>query len=167
MTSILIFLTILIIILFFLGRKKNKHQKNISKGKKIIDKINSFEYPGQKINYLKKIDPFVFEELLLSAYKNKGFRIKRNKRYTGDGGIDGIIYNKDNEKIVLQAKRYSKYINRQHVRDFENSIYKEKAVKGYFIHTGKTSPETRRMFSSSNVELIGGNKLIELIAKVN
>lgn len=160
------FLIFIIIVFLYLGRKKSKHQRNVFKGEKIINKINAFKYPGQKINYLKKIDPFVFEELLLSAFKNKGFRIVRNRKYTGDGGIDGIIYNKENKKILLQAKRYSNYINRQHLKDFENIIFREKAIKGYFIHTGKSSAETRNMFSSSNIEIIGGNKLIELITKV-
>ncbi len=36
----------------------------------------------QKINYLRKIDPFVFEELLLEGFEAHGFRTIRNKRYT-------------------------------------------------------------------------------------
>ncbi|MEX6059375.1 restriction endonuclease [Enterobacter hormaechei] len=50
-----------------------------------------------KINYLRKIDPFVFEELLLEGFEAHGFRTIRNKRYTGDGGIDGG----NNRKISL------------------------------------------------------------------
>ncbi|WP_192840691.1 restriction endonuclease, partial [Enterobacter hormaechei] len=43
------------------------------------------------MNYLRKIDPFVFEELLLEGFEAHGFRTIRNKRYTGDGGIDGQV----------------------------------------------------------------------------
>ncbi|GAA4277550.1 restriction endonuclease [Aquimarina mytili] len=162
--SYLIFLVCLGVIFFLLTFKPGKHRRNIRKGKQIIQKINTFDHPGQKINYLKKIDPFVFEELLLSAFKNKGFKIVRNKRYTGDGGIDGVLYDQQNNKIVLQAKRYSNYINRQHLKDFERIIALKKATKGYFVHTGKSSPDTRKLFFSSKIEIIGGSKLLELLA---
>jgi len=48
----------------------------------LIKKLN------YSIAYLRKIDPYVFEELLLEALLSKGFKITRNKRYSGDGGID-------------------------------------------------------------------------------
>ncbi|MGS6531656.1 restriction endonuclease, partial [Enterobacter hormaechei] len=44
---------------------------------------------AQIINYLRKIDAFVFEELLLEGFEAHGFRTMRIKRYSGDGGIDG------------------------------------------------------------------------------
>lgn len=57
----------------------------------MIDKINTFPHFGQKIAYLRKIDPFVFEELLLEGFERRGFEVIRNRRYTGDGGIDGRV----------------------------------------------------------------------------
>ncbi|WP_407233716.1 restriction endonuclease [Escherichia coli] len=39
----------------------------------------------------------MFEELLLEGFEAHGFRTIRNKRYTGDGGIDG----RNNRKISL------------------------------------------------------------------
>ncbi|MCS5932703.1 restriction endonuclease [Klebsiella pneumoniae subsp. pneumoniae] len=40
----------------------------------------------------------MFEELLLEGFEAHGFRTIRNKRYTGDGGIDGQV---NNRKISL------------------------------------------------------------------
>lgn len=159
----LIFL-FLILITFFLKRKKfNRHLFNQKKAIKILRKLNSFEYAGQKINYLRKINPFVFEELLLTAFHNQGFKIKRNKKYTGDGGIDGIIYDDKGKKILIQAKRYKSYINNKHIKEFENLVISEKAFGGYFIHTGKSSEKSRNLYTNSNVQIIGGTKLLELI----
>lgn len=151
---------LLLVIVFF--RKKNKHQKNIYNSKKVISKLNSFEYDGQKMNYLKKIDPFLFEELLLTAFKSKGYRIVRNKRYTGDGGIDGIIFDRQNNKYLIQAKRYSNYINLAHVKEFGLLIKKEKC-KGFFIHTGKTGKNSFKETFNHDIKIISGQNLIKLI----
>lgn len=161
----LLFITLALIFLllsFFKGRKWNKHKKNIRRAAEIIKKIKSFEHSGQKINYLRKIDPFVFEELLLTLFKNNGYKIKRNKRYTGDGGIDGIIYDSRNNKILIQAKRYSGYVNLKDIYEFNNLVYHSRAEKGFFIHTGKTGKESYQHFKSSNIEIISGSKLIDL-----
>lgn len=44
------------------------------------------------IAYLRRIDPLVFEELVLSALARRGYAILRNERYSGDGGIDGRVW---------------------------------------------------------------------------
>src|SRR5690606_35858524 len=87
---------------------------NRKKSRKILAKIRTFSFDGQRIAYLRKIDPFVFEELLLDAFEDNGFTVQRNKRYTGDGGIDGIVC-KNNVRYLIQAKRYKGYVKRQEV----------------------------------------------------
>jgi len=96
---------------------------------------------AQAIVYLRKLNPFVFEELILSCFHESGYHITRNKRYTGDGGIDGIVY-KNNEKFIIQAKRYKGYIQKKHLDSFQNLIKKTNASGGFFVHTGKTGQET-------------------------
>ncbi|EPO2651139.1 restriction endonuclease, partial [Klebsiella pneumoniae] len=71
----------------------------------MLAKIQTLPAFGYKIAYLRKIDPFTFEELLLEGFESHGFRTIRNKRYTGDGGIDGqVIIGK--HRYLIQAKRY-------------------------------------------------------------
>ena len=78
---------LIILVIYFLlrARFRPRHYFKIKNGERVLKKLESFEHDGSKINYLKKIDPFVFEELVLSAFQSHGFKIKRNKRYTGDG----------------------------------------------------------------------------------
>ncbi len=64
----------------------SRHQRNIRTARRVLNKIRSWD--GDNVNarifgYLRKIDPFVFEELLLESFKSQGYRIKRNARYTG------------------------------------------------------------------------------------
>lgn len=163
----LFWVLIIIAPLFLLGailfRSKTRHKRNIGKAYRIISKISEFPHPGQKFAYLRKIDPFVFEEIVLNSFKQMGYKVKRNKRYTGDGGIDGAVVHPDGSRILLQAKRYSSYINPRHVDDFSEIISKRKAHRGLFVHTGKSSSASRYRFFYSNVEIIGGQKLLDLI----
>ena len=115
---ILVLLAFLVFLYFYLKKIGSRHYKNVRKVDKVLRKLNdpkSTFHDAQKMNYLKKIDPFVFEELLLTSFQNRGYKIKRNKRYTGDVGIDGIIYNDKGDKILVQAKRYANHINPMHV----------------------------------------------------
>lgn len=153
------------LIIYLIGRRRKsfRHRNNIKKGKLIINKINSFEHPGAKLNYLKKIDPFVFEELLLSALENKGFKIRRNKKYTGDGGIDGIIWDNKNRKYLIQAKRYASYVSKNHILEFHNLVLEQNCYSGLFIHTGKTGKNTFELFKKGNIQIISGSNLLDLI----
>ncbi len=77
----------------------------------------------------------MFEELLLEGFEAHGFRTIRNKRYTGDGGIDGgVIIGK--YRYLIQAKRYRGHIALQHVQEFEK-LLKRHNCRGLFCHTGK------------------------------
>jgi restriction system protein len=119
--------------------------------------------PMETIAYLRKIDPFVFEEMLLSVFKEIGYKIKRNKKYTGDGGTDGQVWiNKKHHHI--QAKRYVSYINKQHMIEFIQ-LNKEKKTKGLFIHTGKTGKETKLLAKNNDIEIISGERLYNFIIK--
>lgn len=156
-------LVLAVLVVFFGARKFDRHKFNRGKASKVLKKINTLEHDGQKINYLRKIDPFVFEELLLDSFDAKGYKIKRNKRYTGDCGIDGIVFDGQGKKILVQAKRYSGYIDPGHVELFSELIQRTGAFAGYFIHTGKTSPRTRLKFRKGRVRIIGGGELIRLV----
>jgi len=163
----------LIFILIFLSVKIyklivcNRHFRTINTAKKIYKRINEIENKneGWLLSYLRKIDPFAFEELILISFKKKGFKIFRNKRYTGDGGIDGKIQ-KDGEMFLIQAKRYSDYINIQHVKEFIN-ICETKGMRGYFIHTGKTGAQAYELLREHSVKIISGGKLYSLFIAGN
>jgi restriction system protein len=141
--------------------KKDKHKKRIRSGERAIQKVKSFKFDGQRMNYLKKMNPFDFEEAILSAFASKGFRIQRNKRYTGDGGIDGVVWI-NGVKHIVQAKRYAKTINPMHVVDLQEVLSKHPDSKGLFIHTGRTGLKSHANNDLGNIEFINGGKLLEL-----
>lgn len=154
-----------IFLLLILAKKSklNRHKANIKQARIILNKVKSIDHPGAKIKYLRKIDPFVFEELLLESFKDKGFEIIRNKRYTGDGGIDGQVI-KDEKLYLVQAKRYSSAINPSHVQEFAEVIKKRNAFGGFFVHTGRTGKTSYEKLPGQNIEIISGDRLIKLIS---
>lgn len=145
--------------------KARRKRKNIDKAYQVIHTLRSFEGEGREarcLSYLRKINPYVFEELLLTAFQNRGFSIERNKRYSHDGGIDGKIFLND-KPILIQAKRYKSYVQAKHIRDFEQIVLSSGIGTGYFIHTGKTSKEVLSRYRNSQIKIISGKQLIKLI----
>lgn len=138
-----------------------RHASKIRAAKKVLKRLQEINNPGQKISYLRKIDPFVFEELVLLAYKNQGHKIKRNKKYTGDGGIDGQVWI-SGQHYFIQAKRYSSAINPAHVTDFSKLVASNEGSMGLFVHTGRTG-EKSKSNAINSIGFVSGNKLLSLL----
>lgn len=138
---------------------RGAHRRNVRTAGRVLQKLRGFDHDGAVISYLRKIDPFVFEELLLSAFANRGISVTRNRRYTGDGGIDGRIV-VDGRVLFIQAKRYAGAVSTLHIRDF-SAICSQSGVSGLFIHTGRTPKQARGL--PRNVKIVSGSKLADLI----
>ncbi len=163
-TLIYIALFLFALILIRLKPFKLNHRNNIKQSKKILKSLREFdgEYKtARQFSYLRKIDPFVFEELLLTCFEERGIKIKRSPRYTGDGGQDGEIW-LNGKKILIQAKRYKSHINSNHVSAF-TGLVSAKKVRGLFIHTGKTGYAAKQALNRDKIEILSGQKLIKLI----
>jgi len=103
----------------------------------------------------------VFEEMILTSLKRKGFIIVRNDGYTGDGGIDGRAYYKD-QHYLIQAKRYKGNIHANDVKEFAK-ICKRRKGKGLFVHTGKTGDTAKEAAKKFNIEIVSGIRLLDLL----
>jgi restriction system protein len=167
------FIVLLMILSGFVFRKgwpkQNKlHRRNQAKAKKLLKQVQENTYPPAYIfGMLRKINPFVFEELLLLCFEQQGFKVIKNKRYTNDGGIDGAFYDKSNNIIVIQAKRYQSAINPVHITNFANTIKKHNATAGLFIHTGRTGLKSYQNLTNE-IKIISGNELLKLLqVKIN
>ncbi|HHX8430837.1 TPA: hypothetical protein ACVO1V_002940 [Legionella pneumophila] len=69
--------------------RKKSHRVRIIKAMRVFNLLKKPEFtlqPSRFFAYIRTIDPFVFEELILIAFKSRGLKVIHNKRYTGDGG---------------------------------------------------------------------------------
>lgn len=141
--------------------RPGRHYYKLKTAKRVYMKIQGLD-DACVLPYLRKIDPYVFEELVLWAFKQKGYRVYRNARYSGDGGVDGKV-RINGKKLLIQDKRYSGYIQLAHIKAFDETCRKKKQ-NGLFIHTGKTGQNSKDIScNSERITIISGTKLIQLL----
>jgi len=127
--------------------------------------------PAQRLTFIRKTDPYLFEEILLSSFQERGYKIQRMP-FSHDGGKDGIVYLKDPNNfskdagVIIQAKRYKNNIHRHHVIELIETVKRdEHCTFGLFIHTGKTSSPIKSLIrSNKSIEMVSGTKaLLDLL----
>ncbi|EDI1751083.1 restriction endonuclease [Salmonella enterica] len=145
------------------GARVRRHRRYRQAAERVLTRLPQLASDGVRLNYLRRINPYVFEELLLLALENQGLKVIRNPSYSGDGGSDGQVLIAG-ERWLIQAKRYSRSISPQHVRDFGELLARENCC-GFFIHTGRTGRKSRdglQMYPQ--VRLVSGQRLLNLLA---
>ena len=150
---------------------KKNHRLNIQAARQQLEQLRAYTFAAEPedvlkivIGTLRRTKPFVFEELLLHCFKEQGYQVVRNERYTGDDGIDGRLY-KDGKLYFVQAKRYSGLIQAAHVYRFEAVIQEYGAVGGFFVHTGRTGDRSKGVLrqAGSKIVLVSGMGVVDLI----
>jgi len=111
---------------------------------------------------LRAMDALAFEELLLESFAAFGFKIVRNARYSGDGGIDGQVLIAG-EVWLIQAKRYAGPIRPEHVHAFA-TLCAARGKRGFLVHTGRTGPLSRaHLDQAPHLTIISGRTLLDLL----
>jgi restriction system protein len=143
--------------------RARRHQRNRNAARRVLARIQSLERWPQRLAYPRKIDPFTFEELLLDAFECSGYRVCRNRRYTGDGGIDGTL-KRHGQIYLIQVKRYRGYINRQDVANFCR-LLEQRHCQGFLCHTGRTGAAVHRLAERHpRMTIVSGQRLLDLLA---
>ncbi len=141
---------------------QRRHRRYRVIAERVMARLPQLGGEAQRLAYLRKINPYVFEELLLLAFERQGYSIKRNVLYSGDGGLDGTVFI-EGRTYFIQAKRYGKTITPSHIRDF-GALLLSARCDGFFIHTGRTGQLSRALLQAHpQVHLISGKKLLALL----
>ncbi len=114
------------------------------------------------LGILRKMNPYAFEELLLTCCHEQSWEIERNFRYSNDGGFDGRV-TIAGKLYLIQAKRYRGYINPKHIHDFHRVIQREEAYGGFFIHSGKTGELAKELLWEYQISLVSGQRLVNFV----
>lgn len=151
-----------LVVAFLLKWPSCRHEQQRRKARRIHSRLLSGELSGgAAMAYLRKIDPYVFEELVLDGFESNGFKVTRNRRYSGDGGIDGNV-RFEGEDYLVQCKRYRAYIQAKHVEDFAE-LCTRRGLDGFFVHTGKTGQGAKDARCGC-VEVVSGDRLLGLLS---
>lgn len=142
----------------WLSKRDWNHRRNIDRSYRHMARMVGMN-GGQKTWYLRnKVTNQEFEEIVLTALKLKGLDIKRNKKYTGDGGVDGVVY-VGGEQVIIQSKRYNGPIQKAHVNSFI-ALVEAQGGRGLFVTCGRSSEPIRLICREHDrITLISGRKL--------
>lgn len=143
-----------------------KHKRQIHSARTLLKKLSRFEHEGAIITYLRQINPYVFEELVLSIFEKQGLFVWRNRSYSGDGGIDGSIHWPGRGRMIIQSKRYSKSINPAHAKAFKQLALSQ-FKGGIFVHTGRTGDLSLESLKTEGLFILSGQDLAKAIKGVS
>ncbi|ENN3466256.1 restriction endonuclease [Salmonella enterica] len=165
-----IFLLLCLIVLIAILRRPSasarvrRHRRYRETAQRVLVRLPALSSDGARLSYLRKINPYVFEELLLLALEKRGLEVIRNRSYSGDGGLDGQVFI-NGERWLIQAKRYSRSISPQHVREFGELLARE-GCRGFFVHTGRTGRKSLDSLRGyPQIQLVSGRRLLALLAR--
>lgn len=116
--------------------------------------------------------PDFFEKLVVDLMKNMGYGDGFVTKTSGDGGVDGIIYEDKLgfNLIYIQAKRWKldTVISRPDIQKFAGAMMgPPKVEKGIFITTARFSQGAIDYAKAQHIILVDGQKLSELMIEYN
>ncbi|QCO55621.1 restriction endonuclease [Pseudorhodobacter turbinis] len=125
---------------------------------------------------LYEMNPIRFERLILDLLTAMGYgkgdlSNSHMTKASGDGGIDGIIYEDalGLDAVYIQAKRYGadNKVSRPAIQQFVGSLNGEGATKGVFVTTSDFSAEAKGFLNKvqHRIVLINGQELARLMIR--
>lgn len=121
---------------------------------------------------LKTLTPSGFERFVVELLKAMGYGIGEVTGRSGDGGIDGVIY-EDRlrlDRIFLQAKRWSESpVGAPDINGFIGALARQGANRGVFVTTSRYTQEAKNAAAVPHLRiiLIDGVELARLAVEYN
>ncbi|WP_405176336.1 restriction endonuclease [Paenibacillus sp. FSL H8-0261] len=148
--SIIVCVLVVAVVIAFLISRKMKHNERLKKS---------------GIADIDKMDGIQFEQYLGHLFRGQGYKTEVTKA-AGDYGAD-LILRKEDKKIVVQAKRYSKNVGIKAVQEAQASIAHYGAVEAWVVSNNDYTTAAYELAKSNRVKLINRNALIEMILAMN
>lgn len=104
-----------------------------------------------------------FEQLVGEYFRRKGFVVEETGGGGADGGID-LVLSRGKDSYLVQCKQWkARQIGVEIVRELYGVIAAKGAAGGYVVTSGVFTDEAKRFADGREIELIGGDQLVELI----
>lgn len=119
-------------------------------------------WSGLTLEQLQNLSPAEFEEYVTQhIFVRQGYHAI-NTPDVKDGGIDVLVYDRYGQQAVVQCKRYRGTVGEAVVRDLYGTMVGNGATYAYLITTGEISAAAKRWAQGKPIELIDGQRLIEI-----
>lgn len=143
-----------------------RHRRNVRRSRKVLERLAELPHEGAVINYLRKVDPYLVEEVVLTLLEQRGLFVLRNISYSGDGGLDGRFWWPGRGWHAVQCKRYSSAIKPEHARQFSD-LARQRYRGGVLVHTGRTGDQSQEAMAPHSLFLLSGSTLTRSIKGEN
>nr|WP_308597926.1 restriction endonuclease [Massilia sp. BJB1822] len=146
------------------------HRRNVRRSRAVLRTVRGFTGPGRAgrcLCYLRRVDPLLFEEVVLSMLEDAGLFVLRNRRYTGDGGVDGAVWMPGRGWYAVQVKRYRNHICERHVGQFAEVVRRQGYAGGLFVHTGRSGAAVYSHLVAGKIILVSGATLVRLALRTH
>lgn len=108
-----------------------------------------------------------FEMLVGEAFRQQGYAVDEIGGNGPDGGID-LVLKKGRETYLVQCKQWKALkVGVTVVRELYGVMAAQGAVGGFVVTSGQFTADAVAFAQGRNIELIGGEKLLAMIQKVN
>ena len=121
-------------------------------------------WEAEKLEDLLALTPEQFEKLVADLFNAYGYQTGLSGG-SADHGVDVIVTGIDDEKWVVQCKRYSGSVGEPLVRDLYGTMLHEEAQRAYLITTGTFTAQARGWAEGKPMILYDGPSLIKLIRR--
>ena|SRR5699024_5308150 len=125
---------------------------------KIKEKAN---FIGETLAKIDRMDGYEFENYLSVVFYNLGYEVKGTP-VSGDFGAD-LILNKDNERVIIQAKRYNGKVGTEAVTQVLAGMAYYQGTSGKVITNSFFTKQSIELATKTNIELVDRFKLEILI----
>ena len=126
-----------------------------------LEELESLEWDWEDI---MQMDGLEFERVLSEIFEKLGYEAKVTQG-SGDQGAD-LVLNKDGEKTVVQAKRYSSNVSNSAVQEVVASKKHYNAEKGIVVTTSNFTNSAESLARSNDIKLWNGSKLRKELNKI-
>lgn len=114
---------------------------------------------------IDQMDGFQFEYYLEQLFKSQNYKTEVTAS-RGDYGAD-LVLQKNGQKIVVQAKRYSKPVGIKAIQEVAAAKSYYNANESWVVCNNSFTKQAINMAKSTDVKLIDREKLIEMILQMN
>ncbi|HAF48134.1 MAG TPA: hypothetical protein DCL08_02700 [Anaerolineaceae bacterium] len=119
---------------------------------------------AQTLDDLLSLTPDEFEKLVATLFKAYGHQAQVLGG-SSDHGVDVVVLSKDNEKWIVQCKRYNGSVGEPVLRDLYGTMGHEGAHKAYLITTGSFTSQAKDWAVGKPIVLYDGPSLVKLIQR--
>lgn len=119
----------------------------------------------EKVAFLLELSPRNFEHLVERLYYSMGYETLLTPLQK-DGGRDVIACKTDTgqqERVLVECKRYSDVVGVEIVRNLYGVVANEKANKGVLVSTARFTEDAYEFAEGNPLELIDGGELVTLL----